>query len=241
MANKNLLVSIIGRDEHYKTWLMEPPENRNYDIILIVYNNLVIPDEIASQCKILIRREGYFWKLVKWLFEKYRSLLTDYDYFFFPDDDIEIASDSINKIFDYIEKYEIQISQPALVPDGNRHAWAKAIDKRTGVFHESLYIEVMTPFMGKEFLKNTLKFCAEINSGWGIDVIWSKYAFDNNIKMYVFDNWSCRHATIQENLRNDIYRKLKRDGINWSKENKMIIKKYKAPSYYRKLIIEYMR
>ena len=61
----NLLISVVGRDEHYKAWFNGKV---NYDIVLIIYNDLKIPEEFSSKCNI-IYKSGYKWDLIKWYIE----------------------------------------------------------------------------------------------------------------------------------------------------------------------------
>ena len=237
---KNLIISVIGRPEHYKTWFAGPSEKCNYDVILIIYNNLIIPDEIKARCRAIYDWKGFKWKLIKKLFTE-EIKPNEYLYYWLTDDDIEMKPDAINHIFDEMFDCNIHLCQPALEPDKTRHSWGAALNKRDGMeFHTTKFIEVMTPFMSQRFLKIVLEFCDENCSGWGVDFVWSKIAAEMNFEMRVYDKYCCRHASIQEDPKSDMYRKLKKEGVDFTNEFHKIITKYKALDYFKMVLKKYM-
>ena len=240
MEKKNLIISVIGRPEHYKTWFDGPADLCNYDVILIVYNNLIIPDEIKERCLFVEYRPGFKFQIINELF-KNKINIDDYEYFLFPDDDIEMSSYIINNLFQEMKNCNIQIMQPAINDYGKFFIWHNVLYKREGIdYHESFIIEVMVPLMSRPFLQKFLSLYDFNYTELGCDVIWSKMAADQGIGMYVCDKYSCDHCGEQTNENNDYYVNLKSQNINVVKEIRNTLKRYNAMGYWNMLINIYL-
>jgi hypothetical protein len=237
MSKKNLLFAVIGRDEFYKTWFAENNNQQSYDIFLIVYNDLKIDPELFCRTELCVHAPGYKFQLIKTYVERYLDLFENYEYFFFPDDDIEICPESINAIFEEMNNCKIDICQPALLPTDMRYIWGPALHRRNDmILHESKLVELMMPFMSRKFLDYSIRFFGENKSAQGVDIVWSKWAAKKGIEMYVFDKYPARHCTQLGGPQNDLYSSLAKEGINAHRECADVMQKHGAKEYWDMLL-----
>lgn len=228
---KNCILAVIGRDTFYKTWFSD---TMNYDVILIVYNDLQVPLHIKEKCKSIYYRQGYKWHLIKKVLQ---STGLEYDYYWFPDDDITINAGDINVMFGLMKSEDITLAQPCMIIDENKHALGYILDKQGDGIRTVPFVEVMEPCFEKSFLQQCIPFLDENCSAWGVDVVWSKLCSEQKKKIVAFDNINSKHNSKQEDTANDAYNKLIKDRIDYKKEFQDILKKYNAKKYFEEAVL----
>ncbi|MCK9912666.1 hypothetical protein MXD81_26160, partial [Microbacteriaceae bacterium K1510] len=75
------------------------------------------PDKFRDQASRRIDHKGGKWDGLHQLFTEHSHLLTDYDRIWLPDDDIAATTPAINRIFDAMVDYDVDLLQPSLTPD----------------------------------------------------------------------------------------------------------------------------
>jgi hypothetical protein len=220
---RNCLIGIIGRDEYYKTWFSENPD---YDIILMIYNDLQIPKEYQDKCKAIYRRRGLSGSLLKWLFEN-ELIIQNYDYYWIPNDDVTIYADDINLLFCYMKEYQLTIASPSLLKDeSNINSAGISYCHGVGVRYVPA-TESICDCYESQFLETVLKYFGINKSAWGIALLISKIANDENRKIAIFDYILTKHNGVQNEIKQGTMMEyLIKNNINADKEYKDLIERY---------------
>jgi len=108
--------------------------------------------------------------------------LPPYDYYAFLDDDLEISTESLNRLFEGGEAQKLELYQPALLPD-SYGSWPHLFQQGYGLGIRSVpFVEVMCPFFSRAALMKCLWSFGLNQSGWGLDVcIWPKLVSDCHV------------------------------------------------------------
>ncbi len=119
--------------------------------------------------------------------------LEQYDYFYFLDDDIEIETNQINRMFLLSRAFDSSISQASLTQ--NSFCSWPMFKQQPGNFCRFVgQIEVMSPLFNSDSLKKCLPSFIGNRSSWGIDSVWSKILNYPQNKLIVFDSVTMRHT-----------------------------------------------
>ena len=170
---KILCVSRIGNKQACSNWIFD--SNLLSKITLVVSSfqdlNFNIPDHSS-----IIRHEfkGGKWQGIFNFFQENPSYLNDYDYFFFPDDDIETTSSNILKFFDQCRKHDLKLAQPALKAD-SYFSHLITVERSAFSLRHTTFVELMIPYMSKQVLQKCLPFFENTQFGWGLDFIWANF------------------------------------------------------------------
>jgi hypothetical protein len=119
--------------------------------------------------------------------------LDEYDYFYFLDDDIEIDTEQINRMFALSKATDAAISQASLSKD-SFCSWPMFKQKRNTFCRFVGQIEVMAPLFHREALKICLPSFIGNRSSWGVDSVWSKLLGYPEDRLIVFDCVVMRHT-----------------------------------------------
>ncbi len=180
-SSKNCVISPVGKQSLHKNWI---GEDADYDLHLIVYDDSF--ENYKADSKYVIEDRGFKFKLLYRYLIKNQWILKKYDYFYFPDDDIDIDLNNVNKLFKYMKEYSLDIAQPAVA---NSYIifpiTTRALDT---VLRYTNFIEVMQPCFSLEALKKILFTFNANNSGWGIDYHWGNLVDFRNYNMAVIDD-----------------------------------------------------
>ena len=165
---KNLIISPTGEKTLLKNWV---GENSNFDIHLLYYSeNEKEYEKLVNQGYKIQKVKGEKWFCLKEYINQNPNLLEEYDTFWFPDDDLFIENDSINKLFEIHNSHNLYLSQPAAI-GYTSHEITKPQNCK---LRYTSFVEIMCPMMSKETLKLLLESFDLSKSGWGLDIMWSK-------------------------------------------------------------------
>ena len=84
--------------------------------------------------------------MIQNLFQQKPEYLSHYDYFFFPDDDIEIDRKTIHLLFSWIKEFDLKLSQPVLTRDSFK-SWRVLRKKYFSGMRYLSAVELMCPVM----------------------------------------------------------------------------------------------
>ena len=92
--------------------------NEDFDYLIFVYDQTRFDEEIFNQCQ-FVYEKGFKWYFMK----KYLppTFCEKYDYIFPWDDDIDVADFSYKKFISIMERNDLELAQPALLPGS--HYW----------------------------------------------------------------------------------------------------------------------
>jgi hypothetical protein len=96
MENKNLIIVPSGDNSLHNNWL---GENNNFDLIIIYYGDSdEIFEKYSKECKMIIRAKGQKWHLIHDFISENDEVVSNYEYIWFPDDDLDSNSESLNNL-----------------------------------------------------------------------------------------------------------------------------------------------
>lgn len=193
-------------------------KNRIFDVICNDYTESnTNPEE--SEYKTSVDK----WKY-KHAYQDLGDILFKYKAVAFFDDDVEISTESINKLFNLGTQHNWNMWQSALTKE-SYSSWAHMF-QRPGDFRFTNTIEIMMPF----FSNYALKTCWEsfnINySAWGLDIAW--YHLLNKEKIVIVDSIPATHT---RPLRG--YNRIMPSGKTPGEEAEMVFQHYNIRKNYQ--------
>ena len=127
---------------------------------------------------------------IKKLIEE-RDMLSQYDYFWFPDYDIKINDVDLRKLVKLARAGEYDLSQPSLTSD-SYISWEVTKNVPNSLTRDSNFVEIMCPLFTSAFLKEML-WTFDLNySSWGLDHLW--FAMSGNCKLGIIDGVQVTHS-----------------------------------------------
>ncbi|MFA5901066.1 MAG: DUF707 domain-containing protein, partial [Hyphomicrobium sp.] len=112
IVRRNLIFAVGDTEPSHLRWAEQCP-SRNWDIVLSYFGP---PGEAPAEHYegVAPQGRGLKWGAVCAYFTQNQALLDAYDYVWFPDDDIVCDPQDINRLFDYMRQFDLEIGQPAL-------------------------------------------------------------------------------------------------------------------------------
>jgi hypothetical protein len=180
MAEKHCIVAAVGRDSLHCEWIDKSP---GFDLHLIVYDDSY--ERFRNDTPYVAKGKGAKFNLISQYLSS-TDVIRQYDYFYFPDDDILIDSDNIRKLFRYMEDYHLELAQPAI---GNYYiTYPHTMRRPASRLRYTNFVEIMQPCFSKEALQRVhFTFTASV-SGWGIDYHWTKLLDSGRRNMAIIDD-----------------------------------------------------
>jgi hypothetical protein len=165
----NLVFTSAGDNTNFINWWCS--DSNNYDIYVIYYgNNEENYALYAKYVTFIERRKGSKFQNFNYFYNKYPDIIAKYERFFILDDDIEIKSNDINRMFAFSEKYNLLICAPSFTHDSKiSHIITK--NKRNVILEYTNFIEINVPLFVKEALIKLMNHYDPILIGWGIDTL----------------------------------------------------------------------
>ena len=160
---RNIVVSTVGSQSLHRNWVSEG----NYDTMLIYYGN---EHGYEGQSTYYHEQQGPKYHLLKAAL-KDSELLRNYDYFWFPDDDIFIQPEQVEKLFRYMQTFKLHLAQPAIVGYYSLTVTLPQYDSRLRFTN---FVEIMCPCFSKMALKTCIDTFDENKTGWSYDALWNE-------------------------------------------------------------------
>lgn len=165
-------------------WLSEP--GRNYDVVLYIYNG-DIPEKPVDLC---VKREGFkfqnFYEFAK------TTDIYHYDAVWIVDDDIQMQTREINRMFTLFLEHGLWIGQPAF--DSSSHAsWEMTVYDDKYHLRYSNFVENGVLICAREALKLCLPAMKDIKTGFGSDFLFPALVGFPPKKIALIDDVQCHH------------------------------------------------
>ena len=190
--NRGLIVVRAGDFSLHSAWVKRDRKLRSYDVALSYFGNF--PEYWKTQCDFFFAQKGSKWQGLSIFVKEQEELITQYDYVWFPDDDLWMHPEEVEDFFNLCRTYQIDVAQPAL-QRGSFYSWKITLQNDFTIFRETNFVEVMAPCFkvaNFNFFKDTFK---ENTSGWGLEYLWWKIAKDNNCnKFAIMDQTPMLHT-----------------------------------------------
>jgi hypothetical protein len=119
-----------------------------------------------------------------------KDLLNKYDYFWFPDYDVEINDLELHNLVKLAKIYNFALCQPSVSHDSYL-TWDITRHVPNSIVRESNFVEVGCPLFTQSFLKEVI-WTFDINySSWGLDYLW--VSLSGNNKLGIIDLVQVQH------------------------------------------------
>lgn len=196
---KNLIVVRAGGKSLHPRWQEISYEDRNYDLLISFFS-----DEAFAAFKPEPGVEAVLVKGGKWdgLFLTLSGRDLDaYDYVWLPDDDLDIAAQNVNDLFNAMDSHGLRIAQPSLTPESYFSHFV--FSQCPGfVLRYTNYIEIMAPCLHRDVLKKALPLFQSTMSGYGLDYIWCRWQEAGAFRTAILDEITMHHTRpIGKNLK----------------------------------------
>lgn len=188
--NKNLIVVRAGDKSLHPQWIND--QIRNWDIAVSYFGDY--PERYKDQYDFLHLFKGSKWQGLANFVNTHDALLKEYDFIWFPDDDLFVTCEVINEFFILCNELDLTIAQPALTTYSH-YSWPITLESKSHFFRLTDFIEIMAPCFKQDrfqLFKNTFSLNS---SGWGLEWLWSDIAIKNNIlKFGILDQTPVFHT-----------------------------------------------
>lgn len=180
-VRRHLVILRAGDKSLHPEWIQGP---RHFDLLISYYGST--PDCHRQDADHYEMRKGPKWSCIADLLAARPELIEEYDNFWFPDDDLSVSTDTLNRMFALFEGLGLDLAQPALTPN-SYFSWALLLQREGHVARYSQFVEVMAPLFTRETLRRVLPTFAESRSGWGLDWVWPTLLAPHQAKIAILD------------------------------------------------------
>jgi tetratricopeptide (TPR) repeat protein len=203
------------------------PADRAYDIGLNYYAPPHIDDVLSKKAEIVFA--GGLAKMhgAKCFFER-TELHRVYEGVLFLDEDVELLFNP-DAFFAFCQEQGLSLAQPSVTADSigvipltRQHPGLK--------FRTTNWVEIMAPFLARDFLIEMLHSFDLAISGWGIDLYWGHHLGQHRTAG-ILDEFLMRHTKALDDLDGPFYRYLRSIGIDPRDEMNKILKLIGTETY----------
>ena len=168
MANRRFLVMArVGDKSLHGKWI--EGGIRNFDLYLSYYGST--PGKYAQDADFFREARGLKYPILYKHLEEERDLIAKYDAVWFPDDDLLIDVDSINRMFDLFCVFNLALAQPALTLN-SYFSHSAVLQNKGYILRFTNFVEVMAPVFSPQALKLLSPTFSQVTVGWGLDLLW---------------------------------------------------------------------
>jgi hypothetical protein len=192
MSN-NLVITSVGDSTIYEKWIKG---NKNFDFYAMYYGDDEYYKNKLKECSDIFISGDFYKKSPSkyhkfdYAIKEYPNIL-NYDYIWFPDDDININTGEINKLFEIAQKYDLWLCQPSLKGYVS-HNITKPVEN--SILRYTNFVEVMSPLFSKYSLMKLLNTFTMNETSWGIDYMWNHLLESPKNKIAIIDIISMEHT-----------------------------------------------
>ena len=191
VLKKYCVISSVGKDSLHQNWIKgKGNEERNFDLHLIVYDFSY--NKYYNDADFLSNSKGYKFRLVYDYLNSHPEFLEKYEYFFLPDDDIMTDACQIEEIFHAMEKYKLEIAQPALKK--SFFSYPQTLCMSGCKLRYTDFVEMMVPCFSRRALKKVLRTFNANTQGWGTETHWPILINTNGRDMGIIDEVPVIHT-----------------------------------------------
>lgn len=187
--NKNLVMVAAGASSLHIPWLAHQP--RNFDVLTIDFSDDARLEGLGEDY--YFRGNGTKWQLVVKAAEFLGDVILHYDYIWLPDDDIFVRARDVERLFQLVAAYHLDLAQPALSRDS---FFSHRITLQVPFLNYRLtsFVEIMAPVMTRQLFVRYLELMEQCSSGWGMDFLWQCDCEKNNHRVGIIDKVKVVHT-----------------------------------------------
>lgn len=184
---RNLVIVRAGDASLHPAWLKA---ERSWDIIVNYFG-----DDLDLYRQNDVRRidsKGPKWPALYELMSTLHTELNNYDYIWFPDDDLACSPEAIDQFFALCSQFKLDLAQPALTHDSHIGVHI-TVANRSFLLRYTNFIEIMAPCFSRAFLDRCWQSFNTSLSGWGLDFVWPRRVEDPR-KVAIIDAVQIKHT-----------------------------------------------
>lgn len=190
--SKHFVFTSAGDNSSFIKWWCSAAQT--YDIYVVYYgDNGYIYEEYAKHVAYIERAKGSKFQNFYNFYKKHPDIIAKYERFFILDDDIEITSRDINRMFEISQTYDLMICGPSFKGD-SKIAHPITRNKNNTLLEYTNFVEVNTPLFNKIALFGLMRYFDQSLIGYGIDYlyIWANGLYKKD-KYAIIHEISCRN------------------------------------------------
>lgn len=224
MKNKRLVICCAGDQSLHPNW---SGKNREFDLMVIYFGDN--EGKWRDSADFYVQAKGVKWHLIHDVMQTHQDLISRYETFWCPDDDVDTDTNNVNGIFRCFEERSLALAQPALT---RRSYISHRIlrQKRFALLRYTNFIEVMAPIMTKEVFYRLSESFKLNRTAWGLDYLWASIVENEGLgEIAILDRYAVTH-TRPVNVNGGYYKAMNLDP--WS-DMAYLMDKYKLSSKQR--------
>jgi hypothetical protein len=195
MTHKNIVIAPCGNKARlFKERWLEHQKEKEFDLCLLFYHEQINDPSLYTDVDHFFHLKDFKYLMLHNLLTSVKpEWLEQYEYFYFLDDDIEIGTREINRMFLLSRAFNSSISQASLTRD-SFCSWKMFRQQPNSFCRFVGQVEVMAPLFHRDALKACLPSFTGNKSSWGVDSVWSKLLGYPKDRLIVFDMVLMRHT-----------------------------------------------
>lgn len=174
MRRANLVIVRAGDASLHPQWLTS--QNRTWDLVVLYAGDY--PERYRDQYDELHRHSGSKWMAIADFLAARREIVQQYEYVWFPDDDLLTTGRNIDSFFELVKVFGFSLAQPAFT-QYSFHAWEITLQEPTLAARVTNFVEIAAPCFEVATLEVFAPVFGENTSGYGYEWVWSHLADRN--------------------------------------------------------------
>lgn len=170
---KQFILVRLGREQNVRPWIESEEIRALYGRGFSFFEDAFDPE--ADLNAIQHHYLGGKWAGIYDFFQQHPDLIDRYEYFWFPDDDIETTPDDAVRFLEIVQQEGFALAQPALRPD-SYYAYHITLANPVFRFRRTNFVELMMPIFRRDLLKAVLPLFKDRHAAMGLDFFWHQLA-----------------------------------------------------------------
>ena len=184
---KNAVFVAAGKDSLHRQLLKGEAD---FDLHLLIYDDSY--NKYCNDSDFICADAGYKMDMTYRYLHRHPELIEKYEYFFLMDDDIEMNTEEVNKLFRMMREYNIKIAQPSLVM--SYYTYEHTLHNPLCILRYTNFVEMMIPCFSREALIKVLPTFEKKVRGCGIEFHWPILINTNQQDMAIIDLVCAKHV-----------------------------------------------
>ena len=216
-----LVVVRAGDQSLHRQWTSDLA-TRRWDLVVSYYGN--DSDRYRGVDERRIDDKGQKYHGLHALFTR-DPFWRQYDYIWFPDDDLATEQGAIDNLFDSMASLDLALAQPSLSWD-SFYSFFVTLQSPGFRMRTSNFIEIMAPCFHRPFLETCLPTFTENLSGWGLDWVWPRLIPADRERCAIIDTAVVTHT---RPVGGPTYEKLREAGVAPMEEAHALMQRFNIP------------
>lgn len=182
-TKKNLVIAAVGDSSLHRSWC----NSKSFDTYLVYYGE---KEGYEGESKWHKKSKGYKYHLIKDVLDE-DDFWRNYNYIWLPDDDLQNSAAGVEKLFELMELYNLELAQPSIM--GYYGTWI-TLHQMGSIIRFTNWVEIMCPCFSCKALEICKQTFKENNCGWGIEGVWNVLLGHPQNKIGIIDDVIVKHT-----------------------------------------------